>query len=325
MVLAGAATRRLEHDGGDSLSFPFHARTASGPSIADGEEGHGEIWLPRWANASTFRETRALFAEGRAKTNNGAAATGLDFARSVSSLGVDRGLGEFVRYAFQARNGKNYFAVPLGRYTTGEIRAARLLDDVYLDGWFERFRNKASGKNVPAGVALARRRLEQAMFDAVATGNVGPVLLELGDAERALARSLTFTTKAFLGPAPRLPATWASVIVDGSVEQRLAAALAARPGMHGRLVPLDRTGRQFGRTDNGIMVFGDRPLVDNLHGVLIREDIEAQRATPQPHETSGAARCTLSDIAQFIAGSTDDALIELVAARARPRRRGARD
>lgn len=308
LMLAGAATRRLESGDGTSLAFPFHARAATAPSLADGEEGHGEIWLPRWTTPSSFRDVRRLFAEGRAKTNTGTAGTGLDFARSIASLGVDRGLSEFIRFSIQARNGKNYFATSLGRFATGQVRAARLLDDI--DGWYDRFRHKTSGKNTPARLTFARRRLEQAMFDAATTGALGPVLRELGHAERALAQSLTFTFKAFLDPLPRLQRAWGTEVADGSVEQRLAAALAAREGIRRRLLPLDKSGRGFGRGDEAGFVFVDRSLVDNLHALLLREDVEStQQGRPAPEE-SRVTRCSLTDIARFINRDTDDALLE---------------
>jgi CRISPR-associated protein Csx17 len=308
MVLAGAATRRLESTDGSTLAFPFHARAATAPSLADGEEGHGELWLPRWTTPSSFREVRRLFAEGRAKTGSGAATTGLDFALSIASLGVDRGVSEFIRFSFQARNGKNQFSTSLGRFPVREVAAARLLDDI--DTWYDRFRQKASGNNVPARVAVARRHLEQAMFDAAGTGALGPVLLALGDAERALSRSLAFATRSFLTPLAALPQAWGQAVVDGSVEQRLAAALATRHGIRRRLVPLEKSGRGFGRDDDSDVVFLERPLVDSLHALLQREDIEATQRRLGPAAELDRARCSLTDIARFIEGDVDDMLLE---------------
>lgn len=305
-VLAGAATRRLESRDNEGLAFPFHVRAASAPSLAEGEDGHGEIWLPRWTTSSSFREVRRLFAEGRAKTTSRSAANGLDFARSVASLGVDRGVSEFVRVSFQPRNGKNHFATALGRIASQDAPTVRLLGDI--DAWLQRFRQKASGDNVPARVALAGRRLEQAMFEAVGGGSLGTVLVELGNAELALSRSLAFAAKAFLNPLPRLQAGWTEAVADGSVEQRLGAALAGRRGMRGRLLPLDPAGR-FGRNDQEGFVFVDRPLVDNLHALLNREDVEESHGQSLP-ESTGMPRCSLSDIAAFIGGRVDDVVVE---------------
>jgi CRISPR-associated protein Csx17 len=315
MVFAAAVTRRLESSSPATLAFPFHAHASGGLATvvdSDENESRNELWLPIWRSPATFRSIRRLFAEGRTTVGSGEharpAATALDFARSVSALGVDRGIDAFSRIGFHVRNGLAYFATPLGRFATGEVRSARLLDDI--DAWFERFRSRTSGKNVPARVALARRRLEQAMFEAAAGGGLGPVLLELGDAELALTRSLGFTKKAFLQPIPPLSAAWADEVRDGSIEQRLAAALAARRQMRSRVVPLESNGRVFGRADESSFVFGDRPLIDNLHALLLREDIEWQQGAAKVLGPADREGCSLSDVASFIAGEVDDAMIE---------------
>lgn len=313
LLFAGAATRRFENASASVMAFPFHARAAGGLNgVTDGdqEESRDELWLPLWSAPASIHELHQLFAEGRATVGAGdgsrSASSALDFARAITGLGVDRGIDDFARVGFHVRNGLAYFATPLGRFSTGEVRSARLLDDI--DSWYDRFRQKASGKTAPASVALARRQLELAMFEATATGALRPVLLALGDAERALAQSLGFTTKAFLAPVPRLQSGWGEAASDGSVEQRLAAALATRVGMRGRLVPLEK-GR-FGRAEDSTCVFRPRPLVDNLHALLLREDIEAQQRDASLAKESLRAWCSLSDIAEFIDGRTDDRLIE---------------
>jgi CRISPR-associated protein Csx17 len=300
LLFAGAATRRWESAGGMT-------------TVTESDEGESrnELWLPLWSRAATLREIRQLFAEGRATVGHGdrarPAASALDFARAVSALGVDRGIDGFSRIGFHVRNGLAYFATPLGRFATKEVPAARLLDDV--DGWYERFRQRASGKTAPAGVALVRRQLELAMFEAAQTGALKPVLLALGEAELALSQSLSFTTKAFLRPVPRLQAAWCAEVVDGTVEQRLAAALASRPGIRSRLLPLEKGTGTFGRADDAEYVFRRRPLVENLLALLRREDIESQQRDIETREPL-VARCSLADIASFIARTTDDVLIE---------------
>lgn len=312
LLFAAAATRRYESTQPSSMAFPFHARASGGVATladTDEDESRDELWLPLWSTPTTIRELRQLFAEGRATVGTGdharTAATSLDFARAVSALGVDRGIESFARVGFHVRNGLAYFATPLGRFLTREVPAARLMDDV--DRWFERFRQKASGAGVPARVAVTRRRLEQAMFEASRTGALAPVLIALADAELALGRSLPFAAKAFLGPLPRLQEAWAAAVEDGSVEQRLGAALAARAGMRRRLLPLDSTGR-FGRDDQSNFVFVDRPLVENLHALLKREAVEELQGG-SPDGATGP-RCSLTDIAAFVDGAVDDALVE---------------
>src|SRR6185437_11124918 len=111
-------------------------------------------------------------------------------------------------------------------------------------------------------------------------------------------------------PLPTLPAGWSASVADGSVEQRLAAALASRMEMRDRLLPLERSGLAFGRGDDPGFVFTERPLVDNLHALLLREDIEAQQQRRKPADESQRARCSLTDIAEFIDERVDDVMVE---------------
>lgn len=315
LVFAGAATRRMESGSPSVMAFPFHARAAGGLGTvteSDEDESRDELWLPLWSQPTSLRELRHLFAEGRATVGTGdkarQASSALDFARAVTALGIDRGIDAFSRIGFHVRNGLAYYATPLGRFPTRQVRASRLLDDI--ETWYERFRQKASGGGVPATVAGARRRLELAMFEAAQRGVLGPVVLALGDAEAALAQSLSFAAKSFLHPLRPLQSAWRRELGGDTAELRLASALAARPGMRGRLVPLDKGGWSFGRGDDASVPFTARPLVDNLHALLLREDIEAQQGVRDVALELREARCSLHDIADFIAGRVDDVLID---------------
>lgn len=315
LAFAAAATRRYESTSPSRMAFPFHARAAGGhSSLADGDAGESrdELWLPLWSTPASIREIGRLFAEGRASVGSGDfardASSALDFARAVTTLGVDRGVESFIRIGFHLRNGLAYFAAPLGRFSTGDLAAARQLD--CIDGWYRRLASRASGKNVPSAVFLAHRRLEQAMFDTAEGRSLGRVLLALGDCERVLARAPAFVSRAFLKPLAPLPQAWAAAVMDGSPEQRLAAALASRTEIRGRLVSLDRTGRSFGTLDEASVVFAERPLVDNLHALLLREDVEAMQGHEVPATVPTQALCSLTDIASFIHHNVDDVLIE---------------
>lgn len=313
-LFAASASRRYRALGGPpSLAFPFHAFAAGGVgTLAGSDEGESrnELWLPLWSDPASLRALRKLFAEGRATVGSSgparSATSALDFARALSSLGVDRGVESFSRIGFHVRNGLAYYATPLGRYEVGEIRAARLLDEI--DGWYQQFRSKAAGSAAPASIAVALRKLEHGMFEAVGTGDVRNVLLALGDVELAMGRSVDFTLDSFLKPVPSLSGAWATAVADESVEQRLGAALATRYLFRRRALPLDRTGRAFTRETRAEHVFRERGFVENLHALLLRESVEAMDREP-PRGTS-PKRCTLSDIAQFIDEQTDDRLIE---------------
>lgn len=311
LMFAGASTRRLgtsEHQGG---SFPFQVARMTTASLAAGEDGRDELWLPLWSEPATHRETKRLFAEGRARVGEREAVTGLDFARAVSTLGVSRGIESFLRVAMTARNGKAHYATNEGRYDVSDIPQVRLLDEV--DSWFSRLRRAVQDKRAPARVARATRALESAFFAVTRNFEASEALLALGDVERALGEALAFTKKAGLQPITQCLSEGWSDLVSDSVESRLGVCLGQRLGFRRRLLPID-VGRpgQWGRADDAGFVFSERPFIDNLHALLQRDDIEAQqRKVKRPdYEENIKAFCHLSDIACFIDGNVDDAAIE---------------
>ena len=124
-------------------------------------------------------------------------ATGVDFARAVVTLGVDRGIAMFQRYGFQVRNGLAYFATPLERVRVERNARVDLLSDI--DAWLDRFRGKAGpSSNAPASVTRALRGVEEAILDLCKNNraeNSQAILIALGACERALARSQSWATE----------------------------------------------------------------------------------------------------------------------------------
>lgn len=322
LLLAAAATRRLESAASDSLAFPFTVRaSASGyasAALADENDARDELWLPLWRAPAALAELRALFAEGRAKVHGAhsrPAATGVDFARAIAGLGVDRGLHSFVRFGFHVRNGQAYLATPLGRWRVPERPAAHLDLLAPLDGWLADFRRKATGKHAPASLGRVLRRLEGALFDLCVrseTRELQGVLIALGEAEAALARARGFTQGAGLRPVPRLPRDWLDRADDDSLEFRLAAALASAD-LRERLVPV-RGGAWLppGR-DDGRTVWTEAALLRNLHACLLRQDIEDSQAASGPTPERARRFAALSDLAAFIDAETDDDRLEALA------------
>jgi len=277
-------------------------------SLVAGEDGRDELWLPLWAKQATHREIQRLFAEGRATVGEREATTGLDFARAVSTLGISRGIDGFLRVAMTARNGKAHYATNEGRYDAGDIPQVRLLDEV--DSWFTRLRRAAQDKRAPTRFTHATRALENAFFAVTRNLEASEALLALGDVERALGDSLAFTKKEGLQPLQRLSEGW-SALVEDSVEARLGVCLGQRLGFRRRLLPIDVAKPwQWSRADDAGFVFSNRPLVDNLHALLQRDDVEAQQRKMKSPDDEIIASCHLSDIARFIDGDVDDIAIE---------------
>jgi CRISPR-associated protein Csx17 len=130
LLFATAVVRR--HGAGYAqvaLPFQVHASAAGYPTQAPGEDVLGELWAPEWSAPARLEEITHLLAEGRAEWNNRPASSGLDFARAVATLGVDRGITAFERHLFVDRLGQNPLAIPVGRVEVrrrpGAVRRAR--------------------------------------------------------------------------------------------------------------------------------------------------------------------------------------------------------
>jgi CRISPR-associated protein Csx17 len=336
LLFAVAATRRFEHDTTGALSYPFtvHQTGIGYPSAADADESaaRAEMWLPLWDSPTSARELRRVLAEGRATVGKRAARNGLDFARAVATLGVDRGISEFQRIGFQVRNGLSYLATPLDRMPVRAQANATLLQP--LDDWLDAFRKQAGSDRAPAAARRALRRLQNAIFDLCRQTGSGPepvqeVLLALGQCERTMARSLRWTTESRLRPVPPLDPTWLSYADDGSVEFRLAAGLASVGGSYrdrqGRpqYVPLRRHMEpvQTNRTDDGLrarwddhdpreVAWIDGKLIESLHETFRRRLLLASDAGASSWRDRSRVGIDLGDLTDFLDAQCDDRRIE---------------
>ncbi|MCA8997954.1 MAG: type I-U CRISPR-associated protein Csx17, partial [Planctomycetaceae bacterium] len=236
MTFAAAAVKKLESSQRGVLAYPFCVRSTGvgygSADRSDEESARSEMWLPLWNAPATFSSVSTLMSEGRAVTGRRQARHGVDFARAIAGLGVDRGVNEFQRIAFQQRNGLAYLAVPLGRFQVkGNPDAEELLAP--LDHWLDRFRSAASGKNAPARATRALRQIESAIFRLCERGDtrdVQDLLIALGEAEAAVAisQSLREGDKGSgINPVPLLTPDWVTKANDHSTEFRIAAALAS--------------------------------------------------------------------------------------------------
>jgi len=114
-VWASGVVRRQGISTSGLLSSPFtvRARSVGYGSSAEGEQANAraEIWAPLWDRPVGYREVRAFIAEGRAEVGNRPAGDAIGFAEAASSLGVDRGISQFVRYLLLKRRGDSYVAL----------------------------------------------------------------------------------------------------------------------------------------------------------------------------------------------------------------------
>ncbi len=170
------------------VALPFQVRgsVAGYPTQAAGENVLGELWAPEWSAPARLDEIMHLLAEGRAEWNNRPARSGLDFARAVSTLGVDRGIAAFERHLFVDRHGQNPLAVPAGRVKVGPRRGVQLLAP--LDTWLGQLRRA----ELPAQLETRLRAVEHALFLHARSGEpdlLVEVFSAVGRCHEAVARS----------------------------------------------------------------------------------------------------------------------------------------
>lgn len=236
LLFAAATIKRLEGTEPGQLVYPFCVQSSGSgygsSATADENDARCEIWMPLWQTPVGLSELQTLLAEGRAWVGRRPAKNGVDFARAVASLGVDRGVHEFQRYGFHVRNGLAYFATPLQRLRVHrDPVAADLLAPI--DGWIQRFFSKSKSANAPGSIARAARRLEAAILAqcTAAQSDHHPttqeLLASLGDCERALAGSAKWTKENYVKPVPPLSVDWIEAAATADAEFRLAASLTS--------------------------------------------------------------------------------------------------
>jgi len=292
--------------------------------------GRGEQWFPLWSQPILCDEMAQMFVEGRAFTKRSTANDGWSMVRAVSSLGVRRGIREFVRFGYQQRNNlATHFAVPLGRFRVPDRISPRLacLDD--LDAWLPRLRRAARDNNAPSRLKLAERRLADSLF-AVAQHPDEPdrwqsVLLALAAIEAVQVTGSGYRA----GPLPKLRPEWVEAANDNGAELRLALsfALQARGFNRQTGMPLDSVRRhwlpldkekpwKFATTGTGsqtrlqvgsdVVMQGRRGADDAIALVERRLIVAAQRGERRlPLQASTRATARPTDLADLVAGAVD--------------------
>lgn len=235
IAFASSSSKRTGSHADAAASYPFSV-TASGFGYASGDlsdEGsrRRELWLPIWKEPMSFPEITHLMSQGRATIDGRPATTSVDFARAISSLGIDTGIAQFQRYGFQLRNGdRSNFAISLGEYTVGNsatVGSVRVLDQ---HNWLGEMRENATAKHAPPAATSALRRIETSLLDLCRNRNsnaVSQLLSALGEAETAIAASPDLRKKVL--PVPLLPPEWiAAAYGECDSTQRMDESMVAR-------------------------------------------------------------------------------------------------
>lgn len=321
LLFASASVKRLESNDSGALAYPFCVRQSgvgyASSSDSDESASRAEMWMPLWTQRPvTLPELSAIFSEGRAQVGKRAAKNGVDFARAVVGLGIDRGLDEFQRYGFQVRNGLSYFATPLTRVVAKKNHETDLLNDI--DAWLDRFRRAATGKTAPASTRRSLSQLESAILDLCtchSSERLLAVFIALGQCQATAARSLKWASdpKTYLSPLQGLRKAW---LQHGwhRTEFRLAASLASINGQFGKewlpfrchleSVESMPYGYAWAENPSNNVQWSQASLPEVLNDILARRFILTETT-----ETRYEVWASLADIKSFIEGETDDALL----------------
>lgn len=334
LCFAAAAVKRLGSNATVAAAFPFQFSASS--TIRDGlaeKESLGrEVWLPLWCRPGTIGEIRSLLAEGRAevagRTTVRRAANGVDMARAIATLGTDRGIRAFHRYAILKGRvgGDNYnTAASLGRFAVQERPEADLLREI--DDWLRGFRRACSGDNVPPRFGSALRRIDSAVFEFCKYGGVTRfqnILVMLGQAARELANAERFREDKKIKPLAELSTAWIEAASDGALEFRVALALAGvryepdRPDEQPKIGPFRanlesvdwrKVCRGWAEKDRAV-VWNAADLATNLANVLQRRVMDGARAGCKRLPLASCWSVPLNTIAAFVSGNLDDQRIE---------------
>jgi CRISPR-associated protein Csx17 len=323
LIFAGAAVRRMTAGARGEASFPFCVQSSDIDStISPGEKSRGELFLPIWERPATYREITHLFSEGRVRLQKTRVKTGVDFARAIAELGIDRGIARFQRFGLLTRNGDAHFASNLGSIEAKERKASDLFYE--SDKWLKVYRGRCSTKEAPAVMVSIRRAIDGAIFRFCGGGDrrdLRMVLIGLGAAEAEVARrsSAKTTDKGIVPvrPLSGLSARWAHECDDNSLEFELATAISSitgpgkRSAFRSNIEPVEVTGIGVSWTNyDAGAVWSTASLADNLAAVLQRRSIDARTAALSNPAISSRRFASLAAIHAFLRGKTDDDQIE---------------
>ncbi|HMQ15184.1 MAG TPA: type I-U CRISPR-associated protein Csx17 [Phycisphaerae bacterium] len=330
VAFAGAATKRLGANAANEGAFPFQvsASVTVQDGLADKERAGTEVWLPVWNRPTRSGEVLALLREGRAQCGSRPVRTGVDMARAVASLGIDRGIGAFGRYVIMKGRvgGDNYnTAASMGRFHVAERANVDLLREI--DPWLDRFRRAAGDKTAPPRFGSALRRIDSAIFEFCKYGGAAffqKITVALGAAERELANAERFREDKKLKPLAGLSATWFEAADDGSPEFRIALALAGvrhEPDKRGEQPKIGPLRANLECVDwkkycgswaekERCVVWNAADLATNLANVLARRMMDGARAGCERLPLASRSTAPLDSISSFIAGELDDERVE---------------
>lgn len=323
-IWASSIVRRSD-TGPGLLSSSFTVRPVSagyGSSVA-AEQARAEVWAPLWDNPLGLSELRAFFAEGRAEIGGKRAQDSLQFAEAVRSLGVDRGVREFVRYSMLERRGKSYIALPAGRFYVEHGLSGDFAREVQsrilpIDSWM-----RVAYKEAPVSLVSARRAVDIQLMELLARSENDSMTaqryLAVFESIGVLEREIHRRSNRPKLPPGGISCKWLSQLPANSLEVRLAASLASVRGgpnsgvLRCHWAPID-PGSPWKYTEPGGRQCWEGPsLAARMAAALRRRILDAQRPEERQSNThflKSYVQASLDEAVAFLTCATDDKLLE---------------
>jgi CRISPR-associated protein Csx17 len=317
---SSGAGKRYATGGQQIIRTPFtvQSKPVGYDSSAPKDDAKGEIWAPLWSRPLRIKEMRAFIGEGRSDVGRRAAHNTIEFAEAVSSLGVDRGVQEFARFALLKRRGKSYLALPAGRFPVCFRREADLIRELdsalwRLDSFMRQF------QEIPASLSTARNNIDEAVYQALLHGGevrMKHVLSAIGKMEQVVATRDPTKEPKLKTPLTGLSPQWLLAADDGCIEVRLAAALASigRTNdvgpLRANIEPVDPSKPFSWGNGQAQMAWIGGNLSARLASVLARRMMDADRTNCQSNPLRADISVTPEDISSFIEGRVDETLLQ---------------
>lgn len=243
LLFASGVARRFSGSQGKA-TMPF---TVTGDPVgyaaAEGEAVKGEFWAPIWQRPTTVPELRRVIAEGRLSWRGKQAASSVDAAKALSTLGADRGFSHFERYVIANRFGDAPLAAPVGPYVSARQPASRVSLLSTTDTWVARVRRQ----ELPQAAGSALRRVDAAQMGLTQNPDrpalLQDFLVELAALEWIVSRNPQIAKGVGNPIQPLNRKEWGPLLDDSTVEWRLAAAVATQQDrLNPPFSPLERRG-----------------------------------------------------------------------------------
>ena len=306
---------------------PFTVKLSSPYSSADPSDPKSfELWFPVWKNPASIDEIKLIFREGRSDIGRRTASTGLQFAESVNSLGVDRGIDQFVRYSLSVKNGQASFLIPLGQYKVKMNRYPELL--LGLEPFLSKLDLfiRKNNSDLPPSFTKARDEIERSVFDFTVNSdvyNAKRVVISLGKFEHLLSTHLSIVSKSGLSPLSGLDPKWLKAMDDRSIEMKIALAVSSITfsakdkdawkkvgSIRANLESIKSvSGLEWSKEDTEFSWLGNS-IYEKMANTMVRRLLSAERNDLHNLPLYSKIKLTLNDISEFIHGNFNESLTE---------------